>query len=69
MGSTIVAFISFGILLLWDKVLSKKSRFFQLIQGPLVAVVVGILYTRLTLGNNTLGLPKKTWLMSLKVRI
>ena len=59
MGSTIVALIGFGILLLWDKVLSKKSRFFQLIQGPLVAVLVGILYTHLTLGNNTLGLPTK----------
>jgi len=58
-GSTIIAFIGFGILLLWEKVLSKKGKIFKLIQGPLVAVLVGILYTYFTSGNNTLGLPSK----------
>jgi MFS superfamily sulfate permease-like transporter len=42
-GATIVAVLGLGILILWDKVLTKKSKIFQLIQGPLVAVVVGIL--------------------------
>jgi MFS superfamily sulfate permease-like transporter len=32
-------------------VLSKKAKIFQLIQGPLVAVVVGIVYVALTSGN------------------
>lgn len=44
MGATIVALISLFILILWSNVLSKKGKFFQLVQGPLVAVVVGILF-------------------------
>lgn len=43
-GATIIGVIAIGILLLWSNVLSKKGKIFQLIQGPLVAVVVGILY-------------------------
>ena len=43
-GSTIIAAVGLSILLLWDKVLVKKARIFQLIQGPLVAVIIGILY-------------------------
>ncbi len=42
-GATIVAVLGLVILILWDKVLTKKSKIFQLIQGPLVAVIVGIL--------------------------
>jgi MFS superfamily sulfate permease-like transporter len=41
-GAAIIAVISLGILILWDKVLIKKSKIFQLIQGPIVAVVFGI---------------------------
>ena len=44
LGSTIIGFIGLGILLLWSNVLSKKGKIFQIIQGPLVAVVIGILY-------------------------
>ncbi len=47
-SATIIAIIAMGILILWDQVLSKKGRFFQLVQGPLVAVVVGIIYYVLT---------------------
>ncbi|WP_378184222.1 SulP family inorganic anion transporter [Aquimarina sp. SS2-1] len=43
-GAAIVALIGLGILILWSNVLSKKGKFFQLVQGPLVAVVVGILF-------------------------
>jgi MFS superfamily sulfate permease-like transporter len=52
LGSTIVAFIGLGILILWDKVLTKKSRIFKLIQGPLVAVIFGIVFFTLTGGTN-----------------
>jgi MFS superfamily sulfate permease-like transporter len=45
LGATIVAIISMAILLFWEKVLSKKAKIFTLIQGPLVAVVFGIIYT------------------------
>ena len=44
MGSTVIALISLGILILWSNVLAKKSKIFNIIQGPLVAVVVGIIY-------------------------
>lgn len=58
-GSTLIAFIGMGILLLWEKVLTKKAKIFQLIQGPLVAVVVGILYTYFTSGDSVYGLSTK----------
>ncbi len=47
-GATLIALISMGILLLWGNVLSKKGKIFQLIQGPLVVVVLGIVYYFLT---------------------
>lgn len=59
LGATIIAFIGLGILILWSKVLSKKGRFFQLIQGPLVAVVIGIVYYMVTKDNSVLALSGK----------
>ncbi|MEZ4809705.1 MAG: SulP family inorganic anion transporter [Allomuricauda sp.] len=47
-GATLIALIALGILILWDRVLSKRSKIFQLVQGPLVAVVLGILYYSFT---------------------
>ena len=43
-GATLIAIISITILVLWSNVLSKKGKIFQLVQGPLVAVVAGIVY-------------------------
>ena len=43
-GATIIAIVAISILILWSNVLSKKGKFFQLVQGPLVAVVVGIIF-------------------------
>lgn len=43
-GAVVVTLISLAILLLWDLVLTKKSDIFKIIPGPLVAVVVGIIY-------------------------
>lgn len=54
-GATIIALIAMAILILWSNVLSKKGRIFQLVQGPLVAVVVGIVYF-LTTKESGLGL-------------
>src|SRR5687767_11978822 len=42
-GAVLISVISLAILILWDKVLSKKHKIFQLLQGPIVAVVIGIL--------------------------
>ena len=41
-GAVLIAVISLAILILWDKVLTKKHKIFQLIQGPIVVVILGI---------------------------
>ncbi|MGV6844798.1 MAG: SulP family inorganic anion transporter [Lutibacter sp.] len=56
LGSFLIGIIGLGILLLWDKVLSKKSKIFQIVQGPLVAVVVGILFYFFTKNNASLSI-------------
>lgn len=55
-GATLIAIIGLSILILWDKVLSKKGKIFQLVQGPLVAVVVGIIFYVVTKNNETLAI-------------
>jgi len=42
-GALLIAAISLAILILWDTVLTKKHKIFQLIQGPIVVVFLGIL--------------------------
>ena len=51
LGPTIIAIIGLAIMLFWDKVLAKKAKFFKVIQGPLVAVVLGIVYFISTKGT------------------
>ncbi len=41
-GAIIIAIVSLAILILWDAVLTKKHKIFQLIQGPIVVVILGI---------------------------
>uniref|UniRef100_UPI0040482CEA SulP family inorganic anion transporter n=1 Tax=Polaribacter sp. TaxID=1920175 RepID=UPI0040482CEA len=55
-GSTIIGFIGLAILILWDKVLSVKGKIFQIIQGPLVVVVLGILFYNFTKSHETLAI-------------
>ncbi|WP_298493025.1 SulP family inorganic anion transporter [uncultured Algibacter sp.] len=55
-GSALIGIIGLSILILWDKVLSKKGKIFQIIQGPLVAVVVGIIFYVLTQSNEVLAI-------------
>lgn len=59
LGSLLVGSIGLSIILFWDLVLSKKAKFFQVIQGPLVAVAIGIIYVFITSTNQSLSiLPK-----------
>ncbi|MEO0525598.1 MAG: SulP family inorganic anion transporter [Bacteroidota bacterium] len=58
-GSTIVAIIGLFILILWDKVLTKKAKIFQLVQGPLVAVALGIIFFILTKDTETWSISSK----------
>jgi len=55
-GATLIGFISLGVLLFWEIILSKKAKIFQLIQGPLVVVVVGIIYFLITKGSSTFAI-------------
>ncbi|MFT4698531.1 MAG: MFS superfamily sulfate permease-like transporter [Flavobacteriaceae bacterium] len=55
-GSTVIGIIGLAILLLWDKVLSKKGKIFQILQGPLVAVAVGIIFYLITKSNDTFAI-------------
>jgi len=57
-GPTLIAIAGLAILILWETVLTKKAKIFKLIQGPLVAVAIGILYYVLTLGHETFGISK-----------
>ncbi|WP_405574135.1 SulP family inorganic anion transporter [Winogradskyella sp. Asnod2-B02-A] len=65
-GSMVVGFIALGILLLWSNVLVKKGKFFEIIQGPLVAVVVGIIFYVVTQSNESLAIAQ-THLVSVPV--
>ena len=58
LGSALIGLIALGIILFWDKILSKQGKFFQVIQGPLVAVVVGIVFFTVTESNNLLSISK-----------
>ncbi|MBL0684588.1 SulP family inorganic anion transporter [Aquimarina mytili] len=59
LGSTIIAIVGLAILILWDKVLVKKAKIFQLVQGPLVAVVIGILFYAFTVDSEGLSISKE----------
>ncbi|MCA8950041.1 MAG: SulP family inorganic anion transporter [Planctomycetes bacterium] len=47
-SATLIALVALGVMLLWDQVLSKRGRFFRVVQGPLVAVALGIAYQLFT---------------------
>ncbi len=47
-----IGFISLVIQILWDKVLVKKGKIFQLIPAPLVVVLVGIGVNKLSKGSS-----------------
>ncbi|NJX16118.1 SulP family inorganic anion transporter [Tamlana crocina] len=55
-GSFLIGALGLAILILWDRVLSKKSKIFQLIQGPLVAVILGIIFYVFTQDHETLSI-------------
>lgn len=54
-GATMIALIAMGILFLWSNVMVNKWKIFQLIQGPLVAVISGIIYYLVTQGDSAWG--------------
>lgn len=55
-GAALIGVISLFLLILWDKILTKKSKVFEIIQGPFVVVVLGILFFTFTQGNNVFSI-------------
>lgn len=53
-GAVLIGTISLGLLILWDKVLMKKHKIFQLIQGPIAVIIFGVLMNYLY-GQGFLG--------------
>ncbi|KAB1068085.1 SulP family inorganic anion transporter [Tamlana haliotis] len=43
-GSLVIGVIGLAVILFWDNILAKKAKFFTVIQGPLIAVVLGIVF-------------------------
>lgn len=50
-GAVLISVISLALLIIWDKFLTKKHRLFQLLQGPIVVVFLGMLFTYLFQNN------------------
>ena len=65
-GSALIGLIGLAILLLWENVLAKKAKIFQVIQGPLVAVIAGIVFFVLMGTNSSLSI-SSTHLVSVPV--
>jgi len=57
-GSALIGLTALVILIFWDKVLSKKGRIFQVIQGPFVVVGLGILFQTVTQNHSFLQIAK-----------
>lgn len=55
-GALIITAVCLAILILWEQPFMKKQKIFQLIQGPLVAVIAGILLNIFFGSNETLSL-------------
>ncbi len=52
-GVVLITAVSLTILLIWDNVLAKQHKAFKLIPGPLVAVIVGIIYQLIFSGSGS----------------
>jgi len=66
-GALIVAVVSLAILLFWDLYLAKRSKVFTILQGPLVAVIFGIVYAVVTSGSGSKYALKASQLVSVPV--
>ncbi len=55
-GAILITVLSMGILILWEQSFMKKIKVFQLMQGPLIVVVLGILLNNFLKTNNSFSL-------------
>lgn len=66
-ASLLISAISMTILLTWDSILSKRHKIFQIVQGPLVVVALGILLSVLLRTKSTVWQLPPEHLVSLPV--
>lgn len=57
-GSLIIGAVGLAIIIYWDNILAKTHTIFKLIQGPIVAVVLGVIYVLIFDGHELLGISK-----------
>lgn len=58
-GAALIGIVSLLLLIFWEKILSKKAKLFEIIQGPFVVVVLGILFYALTQGSELFAIGQK----------
>ena len=58
-GAALIGVVSLFLLIFWDKVLTKKSKVFEIIQGPFVVVVLGIVFYLITINNEQFSIGTK----------
>lgn len=56
LGALTMTVISISIMLFWSQVLEKKHQIFKIIPGPLVAVIIGVLYKLFIDSSSTFGI-------------
>lgn len=59
LGPTIVGLVSLAILILWEQNFMKKISIFKILQGPLVVVALGIVYTLIFGDSSEIGMIKE----------
>jgi MFS superfamily sulfate permease-like transporter len=65
-GAVIISLLSMMVLVLWEQPFMKKNKIFQIVQGPLVVVVLGIILNLIFINTSGLAL-KPDQLVSLPV--
>jgi MFS superfamily sulfate permease-like transporter len=55
-GAALIGIVSLVLLIFWEQVLSKKGKLFEIIQGPFVVVVLGILFFTFTQSHDVLSI-------------
>lgn len=58
-GATLIGIISLLVLIFWANVLAKKGKLFEVVQGPLVVVALGIVYYIVTQDSSFYGISKE----------
>jgi MFS superfamily sulfate permease-like transporter len=55
-SATLIGALALILIVFWSTVLSKKGKIFTLIQGPFVAVIMGVIYFIITQNNETFAI-------------